>query len=339
MESNDSKTGELSTSANEAGRDEDFWFVDGSIVLVAQTVAFKVHHSVLARNSEVFRDLFAMPQPLSEETMDGCPMLIVHDSPSEIRYLLGVLYDGRRFYMDSELCQFEFPEVEALVKLAHKYQIDDLREHGVTRLKTAFTDDFELWNSRTSFSTAAIHLSENDYIPAVNLARLIGATYLLPVAFYLCCQLSTAQLLQGTPRPDGTTARLTADDLERCIEGKHKLVQDNTLGNAKIFARAAANCTTSCDHRLLGLIMHRHWLPDASTLANADAFIERLCMDERLCGECGRHMKAVHLQHRRDAWNLLPRTFGLGNWLKLRGQSATSQSVANARGDVPLAPG
>lgn len=101
----------------------DFWFADGTIVLIAQNAAFKVHKGQLARHSEVFSGLFSLPQPLSMDhgrgaspaiskgssredlntekgdsgdidLIDGCPFVVLQDSPSDVFYFLSALYDG-----------------------------------------------------------------------------------------------------------------------------------------------------------------------------------------------------------------------------------------------------
>ena len=86
----------------------DFWFNDGNIILIAQNAAFKVHKGQLARHSEVFNDLFSLPQPsnpppspslqtssgTADDLIDGCPFVILQDSPSDVFYFLSALYDG-----------------------------------------------------------------------------------------------------------------------------------------------------------------------------------------------------------------------------------------------------
>lgn len=71
-----------------------FWFSDGNIVIVAGHTAFKVHRGQLERHSEVFRDLFSIPQPAEQELMDGCPCVKLHDPPHDVLYLFMALYDG-----------------------------------------------------------------------------------------------------------------------------------------------------------------------------------------------------------------------------------------------------
>ena len=72
----------------------DIWFEDGNIIIVAGQVAFKVHRGQLERHSEVFRDLFSIPQPAVQEMLDGCPWFEVHDAAPDVRCLLKALYDG-----------------------------------------------------------------------------------------------------------------------------------------------------------------------------------------------------------------------------------------------------
>lgn len=72
----------------------DFWFQDGNIVIIAGSAAFKVHRGQLERHSEVFSDLFSIPQPKEQELIDGCSYVELQDCPSDVFYFLSALYDG-----------------------------------------------------------------------------------------------------------------------------------------------------------------------------------------------------------------------------------------------------
>ena len=74
--------------------ESDIWFEDGNVILVAGGVAFKVHRGQLERHSEIFRDLFSLPQPVDQPTLQGFPIVHLYDSPSDITFLLRALYDG-----------------------------------------------------------------------------------------------------------------------------------------------------------------------------------------------------------------------------------------------------
>ena len=102
-------------------RHPEFWFFDGSIVLVAERVMFRVHKAFLARHSVFFRDMFSLPQPKEGQEpsrsnanaamesssrltvckpcgdlgeVEGCATLRLHDSPDDVASLLYALYDG-----------------------------------------------------------------------------------------------------------------------------------------------------------------------------------------------------------------------------------------------------
>jgi hypothetical protein len=72
----------------------DFWFRDGNIVLLAGNAAFKVHRGQLERQSEVFRDLFSIPQPPDQEMIEGCAWIELHDRPADVFHFLSAIYDG-----------------------------------------------------------------------------------------------------------------------------------------------------------------------------------------------------------------------------------------------------
>ena len=72
----------------------DFWFRDGNIVIIAGAAAFKVHRGQLERHSEVFNDLFSVPQPKEQDLIDGCAYVELQDCPLDVFYFLSALYDG-----------------------------------------------------------------------------------------------------------------------------------------------------------------------------------------------------------------------------------------------------
>ncbi|EPT05797.1 hypothetical protein FOMPIDRAFT_1057394 [Fomitopsis schrenkii] len=111
-------------------RDDTFWFEDGSVVLIAQNIGFRVYRELLTLRSEVFRDLFGLPQPQSEESqlVCGCPLIHVSDTSIAFKELLRSLLLGRRYVPDDD------PELTCLsyrIRLAHKYGIEDLLEDSI----------------------------------------------------------------------------------------------------------------------------------------------------------------------------------------------------------------
>ena len=79
-------------------RDEDLYFSDGSVILSAKDadqnlLYFRVHKSVLAKNSLVFEDMLTMPTPADQDLYDGLPLVHLHDDANHLKEFLGMLYD------------------------------------------------------------------------------------------------------------------------------------------------------------------------------------------------------------------------------------------------------
>ena len=76
-------------------RDLDLWFDDGNIVFIVQSVAFRLHKSILSRHSDVFSAIFATLQvSQSEQThsFGGVPSLRMSHTSYEFRQLIRALY-------------------------------------------------------------------------------------------------------------------------------------------------------------------------------------------------------------------------------------------------------
>lgn len=76
----------------------DPWFDDGNIILLSEdsSVAFRVHRDFLSRHSEVFKSMFELPQPPTDdsESLEGCQVVRMFDQPIELSNLIKALYDG-----------------------------------------------------------------------------------------------------------------------------------------------------------------------------------------------------------------------------------------------------
>ena len=67
-------------------RDEEFWYEDGTIILIAADVEFRVYRGPLEKHSAVFRDMLSFPQPtkssapdcVSNPSSDSLPWPVVH---------------------------------------------------------------------------------------------------------------------------------------------------------------------------------------------------------------------------------------------------------------------
>ena len=72
------------------------WLEDGNVILVAGSTGFRVFRSILSECSEVFSDMFMVPQPADAEIFEGCPIVHLPDSKKDVGLVLSVLFGGGR---------------------------------------------------------------------------------------------------------------------------------------------------------------------------------------------------------------------------------------------------
>ncbi|GBE89315.1 hypothetical protein SCP_1503230 [Sparassis crispa] len=317
-------------SACEAGEprhDTRFWFVDGSVILIAQGTAFRVHQTVLSRHSEIFRDLFSVPQPAEQERLSGCPVVHLSDSPTDLQHLLHVLYDCGLSYYKLTPGRFNFAEVAAVVRMAHKYRLDELLQDGISLVKTIFTNNFENWTTlrwREEFliRSPSLSMQVSDAVIAVNVIRLISIPSMLPTALYLCCFLSPTELIRGRACPDGSTVKLSSEDLEKCLTATPFLHCGNDRRRLSLISRAGPRCS-KLSECIAGL---PQWLeseiessvdPCPAVLESLDHAIDVLAITDTICEDCVEFAKSRDLERRHEWWNQLPSLLGLGTWSDL----------------------
>ncbi|KAI0742362.1 hypothetical protein C8Q80DRAFT_1108543 [Daedaleopsis nitida] len=211
-------------------RDNELWLDDGNIVLVAGGVGFRVYKGLLAAQSPVLCDMFGAGSLRADEQYDNVPVVPLFDSPIDLRHLLRVLLPkSQRFVMkDRYDHKTEFHIMSALIRLAHKYQIDDVEKRAISALCSIYTTDLTDWFD----FVRTVSDDDSCAIAAVNLARLTETptSTILPSALFNCVLL-TSDVLDGYTREDGSVEYLSQDDLKRCIDAAPEL-SATTAGNA-----------------------------------------------------------------------------------------------------------
>jgi hypothetical protein len=72
---------------------EPFHVPDANIVIrSSDLVNFRVHNSVLAMASPIFKDTLSLPQPSDGEIVDGLPMIRISEDSELLNCLVSILY-------------------------------------------------------------------------------------------------------------------------------------------------------------------------------------------------------------------------------------------------------
>ena len=73
----------------------EYWLLDGNIVIVCDSTAFRVDRSVLSRKSKVLEERFRESiKPETAEYMDKCPVYHLDIKERDFERLLKTLLDG-----------------------------------------------------------------------------------------------------------------------------------------------------------------------------------------------------------------------------------------------------
>ncbi|KAF8155303.1 hypothetical protein K438DRAFT_1845886 [Mycena galopus ATCC 62051] len=303
----------------------ELWFEEDNLILRAENTLFRVSKGVLAARSSVFRDMLSFPLPPKlgrgggegedeEDTIDGCPVVRLHDSPADVTCFLRAIFDSS--YFEPPPAKTDLAAITGILRLSHKYDVQYLRRRALLHLDTGYPTslgEYEVSGSET-FSSDGL----DDSLLTIHVASEVNATWLLPTAFYFLCysdlplilaspawpllsplnqsialQAYTKQRLAcppvlpflRIPFPEGCT------DLERC-----SAYRESYLGDV-----ASWNISDP-------LGSYKDWSP----------------FEGKVCPYCLKKGEEYHRGARRRLWEDLPGMYGLPAWdvlERLKGES------------------
>jgi len=204
-------------------QDEDFSFSDGSIVLSAKNadenlVYFRVHKSVLAKNSPVFEDMLTMPTPANQDSYDGLPLVHLHDDAKHLKEVLTIFYDPCALLVDGRASIAA--ALRGSLKLATKYQVENLRNVFIQKLQMEWPTTLAEWDAlkKEDKMYFAGEFRDDHYsgiISIINLANDCDVPSVLPTAFYWLFSL----LRKHGYRHDKVLPLLSHQDIQRLVVG------------------------------------------------------------------------------------------------------------------------
>ncbi|KAJ6519064.1 hypothetical protein C8R45DRAFT_1204318 [Mycena sanguinolenta] len=291
------------------------WLPDGNVVFQAENVQFRVHWSVLALNSPVFRDMQELPQPAKQPTVDGCPVLKLPDDATDIEYVLNALYDPK-FLSQKAL---SFPAVGALIRLGRKYEFNDLLNLTTARVRAEHPttiEEYDVLPKKNKMQTIV-------YQPGLSLAILALASEnnilsALPFAHYYVAMKGLDELLRVLKKIK-TVDALPSLLLRKCIAGQQKLLIKQfqpgyTLGWV-LEAVTPYGCTSPTHCRRAREIFMRQCLDGARIWAFVRGSL--VTAECKLCTVCSLHAQKFTEDGRKKLWADLPQMFDLAPWDEL----------------------
>ncbi|KAM5537262.1 hypothetical protein V8D89_008992 [Ganoderma adspersum] len=294
-------------------KDEEFWYDDGTIILVTDNIKFRVYRGPLVKHSPVFRDMLALPQPPASQSTSSafedlslsppCPTVHVTDSPADLRHFLRV-FVPEEILEAKEASTPSFNAVSAWIRLGHKYQY--LRRFYPSSLSNPHKCG-PIKKDRPA------DVQRHAAIAIVNLARLTGAKDLLPLALLECCKLK-ADIVDGYTREDGTVEYLQPEDTGRCFAAKGVLVAQVIAACLIVLEYAAVDASCRDVEVCQGLL-------DTTALEFRTLYTDLVAIDEllvdqqmetftveaaALCSWCRPKVQRAIEKQRREFWDALP---------------------------------
>ncbi|KAG9022410.1 hypothetical protein FRB95_014824 [Tulasnella sp. JGI-2019a] len=102
-------------------KDPNYYFTDGTLCIVVEQTMFRVHKGVVARQSEVFKDMFEITGPVSDdagdEVFENAPVIKVEDKAADIRALFSLMYNAPPRDVPFDL-------IASTLRVAEKYGIE-----------------------------------------------------------------------------------------------------------------------------------------------------------------------------------------------------------------------
>ncbi|KAF9527288.1 hypothetical protein CPB83DRAFT_768595 [Crepidotus variabilis] len=293
-------------------RSSDFWFSDGSVVLEAESTRFRVHSSMLALHSTVFKGMLQHLKigKAHHKMIDGCPFIPLDDSEEEVTYMLSALYEKNPRPRPAPFSLFA-----ALLRLGIKYDVKCLRNEAIDILESALPTTLEKYQKLNTKTNGIIDYSSNVLMDVIDLVTETSVLSCLPAA-YLILSEDIDSIMYGATREDDTAVVLDEGAKNAIICGRNKLLKDAPF---KAFSWVKGSGSACGQKRACMAALHDAmedlWRNQVQQLTCFETFKKSLL--SRFCATCQAEYGKTHRDEQRKMWNDLPTYFGWTSWKDL----------------------
>ncbi|KAJ7184642.1 hypothetical protein C8R46DRAFT_938626 [Mycena filopes] len=319
-------------------RVQELWFEDGNIILQAGNTQYRVFRGILAARSPVFQDMLSFPQPPASELVEGCPLVHLHDSATEVTVFLRALFDSGYFLPYPFATDLNI--LSGTLRLSHKYGVEFLRRRALIHLSSSYPTTF------SDFEAIFIHPNEDlplfkcpswirpESLPykifIVHLAREVEALWILPLAFYSLGISFTSlgpAIFHGT-NYNGVSATLSLEDQKSFVAGHNAqsmAVTDDILRFLiQPFEIDGCEGQGCYQRRLAALEASRAFrqIDPCHPLAIWDH--EGWELLNEICSVCIDSLDGTHAEAQQKFWDGLPGIYGLPSWKELEAMRAAA---------------
>ncbi|KAJ7364925.1 hypothetical protein DFH08DRAFT_731493 [Mycena albidolilacea] len=292
------------------------WFSPDVVILRAQDRIFRVFVAILKQKSSVFADMFTFPLPPSSdiETIEGVPVVILHDDPDELEVFLKAIFDADFFMPHPAPSKLE--DTLGILRLAHKYDVSFLRRRALEHLGPIYPTRLSAYDRPGTGTKFADRLGRG--LATVSTAMEVGALWLLPVSYYSICTCKLEDIMDH-PR----WIALGEKERKTCLIGYQAQLRHHPkiLNFLCIPKHENEDCLNWMTCNTIRLTLSFHLNPQLGSELNRplDLWSEGnwAPMAEGVCAVCVSESKTLHTTARQECWDQLPEMFGLPGWEEL----------------------
>ncbi|KLO08384.1 hypothetical protein SCHPADRAFT_610352 [Schizopora paradoxa] len=311
------------------------WFPDGNVVLSTDTFLFKVHKSLLAVHSSVFRDMFELPNVghgssnpegsggsdfgSASELYEGVPMVtLAGDKGEDVVHLLRAVFERDYYHRDDDNTSLEV--IVALVVLSTKYDFNAVRKDVILHISRQYPMCLHEYEALDDDEAPLFGKTRaNCHFPLLVAAVTADADVLLPCLFFACSDYAidyTFHKAQSLPRKA----------LQTLIQGRDSWNLEVNIYVCSIPERlqqlsveGGCQLVRSCLEDARFLDLHGHIQPNFRDFTGKN--ITKSCLRfDMVCSTCHSFAERKINEERRRIWDALPSYFKFPEWSVLRAQ-------------------
>ncbi|KAJ6451308.1 hypothetical protein C8R45DRAFT_883383 [Mycena sanguinolenta] len=297
-------------------RVQDLWFPDANLILRAESKLFRVSKHILGARSPVFRDMASFPQPATPEgdTVDGIPVVCLHDSGAEAEVFLRAIFDSS-FFMPSPAAT-DFSTIIGVMRLSHKYDVPYLFRRALSHLESMYPHSLpemqDLCRGDTPLHITFPFRVDTDLI-ALRAASEVGALWIVPTAYYGVCEHSSKTFLGAGE----CWHALTTHEQQTCLKSQVEFVRATAAAHEFLRDLPVVTCRAHCHQVVsearLALSSWTSTTRDLQPLYPSVLF----SIDDELCSDCDAYAESTYEKAQVELWNRLPEILGLPGWEEL----------------------
>ncbi|KDR69190.1 hypothetical protein GALMADRAFT_256033 [Galerina marginata CBS 339.88] len=306
-EVNDTKPGDMDTKVVRS----TIWFSDGSIVLEAEETQFRVHKSVLSRNSSFFNAMFSTALQETRPRIEGCEVVRFDDAAEDWETVLEIVYDNVRAYKPTNAASLS--RLWSMLRFGRKYEFEDLYKEAKERLKHCLPNSLDSWDKKYKELGPWLPYHPFDF---ANLLVEFGIKSLLPVAYYIClADHSLENIFRGAIAEDGTLIELMSAAKEALVFGREAFWQ--TISQT---VKWTSSDNDGCLHPKICKAHRALFLPEIVQnwgrvmLTSPASWQNMYRPNSPSCTSCATMTRDQIQATRKEMWNILPTCFGLPAW-------------------------